>query len=658
VAGFQSSFLFDLIGDALDGMPLEDRDVLTGIWDVWLKSLADQLLVMTQTDEAKALFRVPVEFNRESIAFLLNDDTRIEDVKKVESGGGVTISAFRTLDLALATQAYWIEILTDPADSAQTRVRIYDNIQDALAGAGFLGESFSPGFGSKTLEPIGGFGGAPDPSTLKASVRAATTAIVTGTPVYNNIGGVSLRGQITFAIGPTVIDGVAIVNGNRILVKNEGDLGGLGGDANGLWERTSATVWDRATDFDTDPEVVSDTFVGVQEGTVNGDKSFRLTTADPITIGGAAGTALTFVEFTGARLSYTYFGAPAAGQLTRLFVDRFAYSVNVEIESIPELFLRTDIGAHSPLGIPLTENIDYVVSSGSIVFLTEPSEFQFAPALVQNRQLVFNNFGFLIDYFKENSRDYRRDVQGLWFAFWNGPTVANIELGAVILFGFPIIDGGEILSITTEVGGAKTIRARTRSGLIESFLVPAPFTQFIVVEVGDTFDTFAPLVVPFEVADYITDRNIHDRLAFPEVQKFFQWFVIFEAQTWFDFIEEFGLEILDLDAVRNFVDRIKPKYTRGLIVTRKDFLDQLSMASSLDAEEQIVNGEERINQNWVNYLFLVAFQVVNGETEAAYIGGSQPDWDLDTGVVGVVEHITINDLPIDGGALLYEEPPP
>lgn len=130
---------------------------------------------------------------------------------------------------------------------------------------------------------------------VKQSVRAASTATVTVT--YNATGGTSTRGQITAA--PNTLDGVTLAANDRILLKDQGT-----GAQNGIWVvstlGTGANgVWDRATDFDQDAEVTSGAFTFVEEGT-NADSGWVLATNNPITIGGASGTALTFAQFSGA----------------------------------------------------------------------------------------------------------------------------------------------------------------------------------------------------------------------------------------------------------------------------------------------------------------------------------------------------------------------
>lgn len=105
----------------------------------------------------------------------------------------------------------------------------------------------------------------------KDSVRAATTANIT-------------------LSGAQTIDGVSVIAGDRVLVKNQST-----GADNGIYV-AAAGAWARASDMDTDAEATSGMIVPVSEGTANGDKLFILTTNDPITLGS---TALSFSSVTG-----------------------------------------------------------------------------------------------------------------------------------------------------------------------------------------------------------------------------------------------------------------------------------------------------------------------------------------------------------------------
>jgi hypothetical protein len=78
-------------------------------------------------------------------------------------------------------------------------------------------------------------------------VAATTGALATlsgGVVTYNN-GTAGVGATLTFAVALNTLDTVALALNDRILVKNEATLAN-----NGIYIRTSATVWTRATDFD------------------------------------------------------------------------------------------------------------------------------------------------------------------------------------------------------------------------------------------------------------------------------------------------------------------------------------------------------------------------------------------------------------------------
>ena len=115
----------------------------------------------------------------------------------------------------------------------------------------------------------------------KASCRVATTAAGTLATDFEN--------------GDT-IDGVVLVTGDRILLKDQAS-----GAENGIYTVNASGAPTRATDADADAEVTAGMAVHVTEGTANADKTFVLTTNDPITVGS---TALTFGQLSGGSYSH------------------------------------------------------------------------------------------------------------------------------------------------------------------------------------------------------------------------------------------------------------------------------------------------------------------------------------------------------------------
>ena len=124
----------------------------------------------------------------------------------------------------------------------------------------------------------------------KGNVAAATTAVLSGTMTADDVAPTTGNRSYDTTLdtinwfatqGPTTIDGYALQNGDRILVKDEsatsGPSAGEGRIYNGIYERTSLDVWTRSEDQDNDPlaEIVNGVFVPmVINGTVNQDVPF------------------------------------------------------------------------------------------------------------------------------------------------------------------------------------------------------------------------------------------------------------------------------------------------------------------------------------------------------------------------------------------------
>lgn len=110
--------------------------------------------------------------------------------------------------------------------------------------------------------------GLSDDAGFKVPVRVGTTAALS-----------ALEGLLT-------IDGVTLVAGDRVLVKNQSDT-----TENGIYV-ADTSEWERAKDFDGASEVVNGTLVRINSGTVNQRALYAVSGTDPIVPGT---TAITFV---------------------------------------------------------------------------------------------------------------------------------------------------------------------------------------------------------------------------------------------------------------------------------------------------------------------------------------------------------------------------
>jgi hypothetical protein len=155
--------------------------------------------------------------------------------------------------------------------------------------------------GNLTLSP-NGTGTVVVPSGYKDRAGFGATSLVTkeyvdavkvGLDVKDSARVATTGSNIDLSSAPAAIDGVTLSSGDRVLVKDQSTA-----SANGIYTYAgSGNSMTRATDFDADAEVTSGAFVFIEEGTVNGDNGFVLTTDGSITVGT---TNLAFAQFSGA----------------------------------------------------------------------------------------------------------------------------------------------------------------------------------------------------------------------------------------------------------------------------------------------------------------------------------------------------------------------
>ena len=242
----------------------------------------------------------------------------------------------------------------------------------------------------------------------------------------------------------------------------------------------------------------------------------------------------------------------------------------------------------------LRRNVDYFLEERSgapcLHFVTgedpEPDVWQYGDPPVRmwaevtyldNRATIEGNFGIPADFTLDDlsalpgNIDYLSSVRGLWYAYFNGPTIFNLKAGTQILLGLPFAEeAGIIEEIRTDFSstqGRLLIRDRASTAVVRSYTYPARLlmemnpTTGEPYQVGDRVAQFAPLVTGVEVADWVkTPRWFEGYLqqgVFYEVEKFFKFLVRVDS-------EAFNLAALLF--VQSFVRRIKPTSTFPLFV--------------------------------------------------------------------------------------------
>jgi hypothetical protein len=207
---------------------------------------------------------------------------------------------------------------------------------------------------------------------VHASVKAATTqtlALESGdTVVYNN-GSSGVGATLTLSTGISTLDGHTLTNGERVLIKNETNQA-----HNGIYIRTSATVFTRTNDFDTIAEVSSGDFLFVEEGTLNGSNGYVQTETTT-----AIGTSpIIFEQFSGAGQITAGDALSKDGNTLDVEVDNSSIEVFADALQVKNLGITNDMLSGSisttKLANPFITLTDESSSSGR-VYLEENLEF-------------------------------------------------------------------------------------------------------------------------------------------------------------------------------------------------------------------------------------------------------------------------------------------
>jgi hypothetical protein len=219
---------------------------------------------------------------------------------------------------------------------------------------------------------------------------------------------------------------------------------------------------------------------------------------------------------------------------------------------------------------------------------------------LDNRPTVEANFGIPVGFTLDDlsalpsNVDYLSSVRGLWYAYFNGPTLYNLRVGVQILLGLPFAEeAGTIEEIRNDFSmtqGRILVRDVAANGIVRSYSYPHaldletnPATGR-PYKAGDAVAQFAPLTSGVEIVDYVKDpewfRGYAQQGAFFEVEKFFTFLVRVDATA-------FNLAALLF--VQTFILRVKPTYTFPLFVVRAAVNDtEVEVEDELALKAQLI----------------------------------------------------------------------
>lgn len=186
-------------------------------------------------------------------------------------------------------------------------------------------------------------------------------------------------------------------------------------------------------------------------------------------------------------------------------LNAFPHGIKVDksIISIPNLRDLVD----DPTQV-LIEDVDYVVQGGLLasrvafrISSLGPEDDRrrqmWAEITQVNRETPYRNFGVLIDFFRENSEEYKLALQGLWYTFWTGSTPGNLQRGMHILLGLPFAKrAGTVTRLDTTLGEIDVTDPR---GQVITYLIPTGLDP--VVARGGAVARFDSLTTGVNIID-------------------------------------------------------------------------------------------------------------------------------------------------------------
>lgn len=156
----------------------------------------------------------------------------------------------------------------------------------------------------------------------QAATSATLASIIGGTVTYNTVTS-GVGDYLTLSTALTILDGYSLVNGDRILVKNETNT-----NYNGVYVRTNSTTLTRATDFDEVTEVAGGDFIFVVHGILYGDTGWVQTEQST----GIGTSPIVWTQFSGAGTYLAGAGLDITGTEFSVNVNNGITIINDEVQ--------------------------------------------------------------------------------------------------------------------------------------------------------------------------------------------------------------------------------------------------------------------------------------------------------------------------------------
>ncbi len=600
---------------------LDDKERITLFWGAAAQVAATELLTLWQTDYSKSLRDVQRTFQRRWLHY---DPPLIEPLPDLAATRAI-IQGVRSVELSIlvATSDYANAVLTvsspalvSPATytfpgGALAAEAIHAQIEANLKAAD---DRFRVDYLEKrpadSTAVVRIY--APFPFTITQSGGVSAFLVDTDNAAPAGTGGLAI-GVRTYRVDRS-LTGLGIVEGDILMLEGDG-------------YRIVKVVSDPADDWEDQRIVVSDDLptVGASSWSVPGrvtsiqldfyaalvtdvDKvtfvAVNLETGDELEVDlPVAGTTASLprelsVDVT--PLSHYLFDTDYSIELRR--VRRYGRlpidDLVVDIPYLQERVLNKDDTQ------VLRRNLDFYIEefrgSNCIRFVQEvwdapPPDLIWAETTyLDNRPVIEQNFGIPVEFTLDNlsqlpnNVDYLSAVRGLWYSYFHGPTLFNLQAGTQILLGLPFAEETgiieEIRDDFSSTQGRILVRDAVSTEIVRSYSFPASLDMEVnpvtnaPYAVGDTVQQFSPLVTGTEVLDRVKDPKWFEGYLhqgnFYELEKFHKFLIR---------VDSAAFNLAALLFVKSFVLKIKPTYTYPLFVVLSRIGDtEVSVTDSVE----------------------------------------------------------------------------
>jgi hypothetical protein len=498
-----SSFLWRFLDDVWDLLPTEDRDLFQAYWKAQIQIGAGLEHRVIELSQSTLVSEVPVFSTERWNRFLMNEDF-CDLFQQTDS-----IVLTMTAPSALSRETAFYDTVVVSSASGQIfheeTIRFFDNAVHSLRYGKIINGTIS--------------------------LTLGTTEYTPGRDYVVNLFDGSIQALDTGRIPPTEILTVRYQHSEYTL-----DLDYVVDSGSGSIARTvNTTIPDGGTVAVTYTYNATAT-VGL-DGTEGQVAISTLTDPTKNFSGLAPNRTLTITSGPNVG-TYTVSGilSPTSIQVAELFPQAQDSDVNYSINAFPH-GIRVDSRIVSipvlqdliddPTSV-LLENVDYRVSGGilsvrsaflkSTIGPEEKRERQaWAEVTKVNLETPYRNFGVLIDFFRENSEEYKLALQGLWYTFWTGSTPNNLQRGMHILLGLPFAKrAGRVTRVDVEAAEIGIVDPR---GQVITYTIPADLDP--TVAVGDEVDRFESLTTGVQIIDRNNEPGfVANRLGRAGISKF------------------------------------------------------------------------------------------------------------------------------------------